>query len=54
MNKYVYSAPKAEVYGVKLEYPILSVSNTDVNIDVSLGDDDGYGEVPGGYDENWD
>ncbi len=53
MNKYAYSAPKAEVYEMNLEYPILTVSDKDVSIDVSL-EDDGYGEVPGGYDGNWE
>ena len=54
MRNNAYSAPEAEILAMEQERPFLTLSNPDVTVNVSRGDDDGYGEVSGGYDGNWE
>lgn len=54
MKDSAYSAPEAEVLGIGQDWPFMMLSNPDVTVNVSRGDDDGYGEVFGGYNGNWD
>ena len=53
MKRISYSAPEAIVLGMETELALLTVSDLDVSIDISLGEGDGYGPVTGGYDGNW-
>lgn len=53
MKRIAYSAPEAEIFGVEQESPFLTLSNPDVEINISRDEEDGYGEVSGGYDGNW-
>ena len=44
MKRIAYSAPEAEVVGVVQELPVLTLSNPDVEINISRDEEDGYGE----------